>query len=64
MSHAFSTFFLSKENLQMIFKKHFEESRRTVETMNLIEVRDWLERSKPNVLEEVSKNTLKAYFGM
>lgn len=62
ISHAFNNIFNDLENLQIIFREYFEEKGRPVDKIDFTELRDWMSKSKENVLNTIAKNIIKVYF--
>jgi hypothetical protein len=62
ISHAFNNIFSDIENLQIIFKDYFEEKKRQADKIDFTELRDWMSKSKENVLNTIAKNIIKIYF--
>ena len=62
ISHAFNNIFSDLENLKLIFHEYLEEKKRTVEKIDFSELREWMTKSKENVLNNIAKNIIKIYF--
>lgn len=62
ISHAFNNIFNDLENLQTIFSEYFLEKKRAADKIDFTELRDWMSKSKENVLNSIAKNIIKIYF--
>ena len=63
ISHAFNNIFNDLENVQIIFHDYFQEKpTQRPDKIDFSELRNWMGRSKENVLNAIAKNIIKIYF--
>lgn len=63
ISHAFNNIFNDLENVQIIFHEYFQEKKaQRPDKIDFTELRDWMSKSKENVLNAIAKNIIKIYF--